>query len=283
MSYWIFKQSVQELYLDEHGRKYVYDNRHSVRVDDGDSFIYLDKRFGGYGFTGHGTVTDVQKREAGVKDSTQSEVKYIYTAKLGDFFQYQPSLDISRAKNEGKENRKALGITNVNKLGWSRSIAQISRDMYTSIIDLAYQRECYIVTPIDGEDYSVRDNWSFVRRRQRIEQFKKAVLLRQGCACAICGTTLRDVLDVAHISRYSTDKKNRANPANGLVLCAYCHRAFDAGVFRLHETGCVSVAHPDLDPVAMAHVSRLSVKARLNLLNGIDIELLRQRQSEEIG
>ncbi|MXZ24444.1 MAG: hypothetical protein F4Y80_06160 [Caldilineaceae bacterium SB0665_bin_21] len=282
MSYWIFKQSEQERYPDEHGRKYVYDNRHSVRVDEGDSFIYLDKRFGGYDFTGHGTVIDVQKRKPKVEESTQAEIKLIYTAEIGDFCQYDPSLDIALTRSEGKKNRTALGIKNVNKLGWSRSVTQISRDMYERIIDLACQRQCYAVTPIDGEDYIVRDDWSFVRRRHRVEQFKKAVLLRQGCACAICGTTLREVLDVAHISRYSTDKKNRANPANGIVLCTYCHRAFDGGVYRLHETGHVSVVYPDLDSVALAHVSSLSPEARLHLLNGIDTELLRQRLLEGI-
>lgn len=281
MTFWIFKLSGQEQYKDEHGQTYVYDNRHSVRVADGDSFIYLDKRSSGYGFTGHGTITKVLMREVEVKDSSQSKIKHIYTAELSDVVQYVRSLDIRPNRSEGRKNRSALGIANVNKLGWSRSIAQISLDMYTSIIDLAYRRQCYVVTPICGKDYTVPDAWSFVRRRHRVKQFKEAVLLRQDFTCAICGTTLREVLDVAHISRYSTDVKNRANPANGIVLCAYCHRAFDGGVFRLHETGCVSVAHPDLDLVALTHASNLSPKERMDLLNGVDTELLRQRQLEE--
>ena len=282
MTFWIFKQSAQEQYPDEPGQRYVYDNRHSVRVNAGDSFVYLDKRFGGYGFTGHGTVTKVLMRTAEVADSGQSKISRIYTAELGDFVQYVRSLDIRSASVEGRRNRASLDITDVNKLGWSRSIAQISSDMYTSIVDLAYRRHCIALVPLEGEDYAVPDAWSFVRRRHSVERFKQVVLLRQGFACAICGTTLREVLDVAHISRYSTDMKNRANPANGIGLCAYCHRAFDGGVFRLYETGVVSVAEGlDLDPVALAHVSSLSTEARLKLINGINIELLRQRQLEE--
>ena len=58
--------------------------------------------------------------------------------------------------------------------------------------------------------------------------------------------------------------------------------AFDGGVFRLYETGVVSVAEGlDLDPVALAHVSSLSTEARLKLINGTNTELLRQRQLEE--
>ena len=282
MAFWIFKQSEQEQYPDEPGRTYVYDNSHSVKVAAGDYFVYLDKRLGGYGFMGHGTVTKVLMKALTNTDSNRSRINRIYTAELGDFVQYVRSLDIRRARIEGRQNRAALGITDVNKLGWSRSIAPISPDMYTSIIDLAYRRHCIALAPIDGEDYSVPDTWSVVKNRHRVEQFKQAVLLRQGFTCAICGTTLREVLDAAHISRYSTDIKNRANPANGIGLCAYCHRAFDGGVFRLCETGAVSVAHPDPDPVALAHGSGLTPEARLNLLNGIDTELLRQRQSEEI-
>ena len=282
MTFWIFKQSEQEQYPDEPGQRYVYDNRHSVRVTAGDSFVYLDKRSGGYGFTGHGTVTRVLMEVSGPAEPGQPKISRIYTAELGDFVQYARALDIHPASVEGKRNRASLGITDVNKLGWSRSIAQVSPDMYTSIVDLAYRRHRIALAPIDGEDYAVPDAWSLVRKRHSVERFKLVVLLRQGFACAICGTTLREVLDVAHISRYSTDMKNRANPANGIGLCAYCHRAFDGGVFRLYETGVVSVAEgPDLDSVALAHVSSLSAEARLNLLNGIDTELLRQRQSEE--
>ena len=282
MTFWIFKQSEQEQYPDEPGRTYVYDNRHSVRVAVGDSFVYLDKRFGGYGFAGHGTVTKVLMRTIEVADSSQPKVNSIYTAELGDFVEYVRSLDIAPARTEGKRNRAALGITDVNKLGWSRSIAQISPDMFTSIVDLAYRRHCIALAPINDEEHAVPDAWSFVRRRHSVERFRQVVLFRQGSACAICGTTLREVLDVAHISRYSTDMKNRANPANGIGLCVYCHRAFDGGVFRLHETGIVSVGKgSNLDPVALAHVSSLSVEARLKLLNGIDAEFLRRRLPEE--
>ena len=279
MTFWIFKQSEQEQYPDEPGRTYVYDNRHSVRVAAGDVFVYLDKRTRGYGFTGHGVVTRVLMKASGYADRSQTKINRTYTAELGDFVQYARPLDIRSGSVEGKRNRTSLGIRDVNRLGWSRSIAQVSREMYSSIVDLAYGRRCIAVAPPGAQDYAVLDAWSFVRRRHSVERFKEAVLARQGFVCAICGTTLREVLDVAHISRYSTDVKNRANPANGIGLCAYCHRAFDGGVFRLYANGVVSVAD-DLgsDPVVLVHLSSLSVDARRRLLKGVDIELLRHRQ-----
>ena len=278
MTCWIFKLSEQEQYADQQGQTYVYDNRHSVRVAAGDSFVYLDKRSGGYGFSGHGTVTQVlvEKTEAG--ELGQPRLSRVFTAELGDFVKYIRPLDIRPASAEGKRNRASLGITDVNKLGWSRSIAQVNPYIYVSIVDLAYRRSCIEIAPLDTQDFTVPDVWSHVRRRHSLETFRRTVLLRQGFACAICGTTLREVLDVAHISRYSTDVKNRANPANGIGLCAYCHRAFDGGVFQLHENGAVSVRDGlESDAVAMAHLSNLSVEARLRLLEGIDSELLRRR------
>ena len=94
MTCWIFKQSEQEQYPDQPGQTYVYDNRHSVRVTAGDSFVYLDKRGGGYGFTGHGIVTQVLTTTQATAELGESKVSRIYTAELGDFVQYVRSVDI---------------------------------------------------------------------------------------------------------------------------------------------------------------------------------------------
>ncbi len=278
MTHWIFKLSEQEHYPDDPGRTYVYDNRHSIRVSVDDYFVYLDKRGGRYGFTGHGIVTNVLTSSNDTAKLQRIRIDRVYTAVLGDFIEYIKPLDIRPTSVEGRKNRSALGISDVNKLGWSRSVAQLNPGVYEQIVELAYRRRCIAIVPPDSLDYVVPDTWSYVKRRHSVERFKQTVLLRQGFACAICGTTLREVLDVAHISRYSTDVENRANPANGIGLCAYCHRAFDGGAIRLHENGVVSVSDGvDADPVALAHLSNLTAETRLLLLNGVDPELLRQR------
>lgn len=256
----------------------MYDNRHSVQVTKNDSFVYLDKRNGGYGFSGHGVVENILIRSPKPSESQSPRISRIYTAELTDYVQYVRTLDIRPASVKGKRNRSRLGITDVNKLGWSRSVAQISEVMYRQIVDLAYRQKCIANIPEDSPDYEVPDAWSFVRRRHNLEWFRETVLRRQNYTCAICGTTLKEVLDVAHISQYSTDVKNRANPANGIGLCAFCHRAFDAGAFQLSDKGVVSIAD-DLEPdeVTTAHLSSLSVAKRIQLLNGIDKDLLRKR------
>ena len=101
---------------------------------------------------------------------------------------------------------------------------------------------------------------------------------RQNRKCAVCGTTMQEVLDVAHISNYSSDIKNRANPANGIGLCSYCHRAFDKGVFVIRNDGWVYPTRDiEGDPIAKAHLRGLSQAGRRRLLAGVDKEFLSER------
>ena len=126
----------------------------------------------------------------------------------------------------GKLNRSRLGIIDLNRLGWSVSIASIPQTRFEQILDFAYAKSDVSLDPLEPDDYEVPDAYSLVKRRHSLERFKAKVLDRQNHTCAICGTTIREVLDVAHISTYAGDPKNRANPANGIGTWSYCHRAF---------------------------------------------------------
>lgn len=278
MTQWIFKLSNQDLYLDEPGQRYSFDNTHSVHVTADDSFIYLDKRENLYAFTGHGLVKRVSSRTPRTPEMRHPRVNRVYAASLSDFVQYSSPLDIRANSQDGLKNRAALGIKDVNKLGWSISISRLHPAMYDHIVGLAYQLGNITIGTIDDSEYEVPDTWSPVRTRHRIEEFKKTVLSRQNYTCAICGTKIRRVLDVARISSYATDAKNRANPANGIGLCAYCHRAFDNGIFNLREDGSVlTISDIEADPIARAHLSNLSFGSRRNLIEGVDKDLLRKR------
>ena len=278
MAHWIFKLSDQEVYPDEIGVKYVYDNRHSIHVATRDSFLYLDKRGGRYSFNGHGDIVGVSSRKPTPQESVTPKVRRIYSAQLGEYVRYSSPLDIRSNSIQGKLNRSKLGIIDVNRLGWSGSIASIPQTRFEEILDLAYAESVVSLDLLELDDYEVPDTYSLVKRRHSLESFKAKVLGRQNHTCAICGTTMKEVLDVAHISSYAGDPKNRANPANGIGLCSYCHRAFDGTVFTVHEDGEVFAAR-DLgnDAIAKAHLSGLSSGGRVKLLAGIDKKLLRKR------
>ena len=155
--------------------------------------------------------------------------------------------------------------------------------MLERIIEHAYRARIVEVPEPELSDHKVLDTWSFVRTRHNQERFKETVLNRQNHMCAVCGTTLREVMEVAHVSTYASDIQNRANPANGIGLCAFCHRAFDRKVFLLTERGEVLYRSGlKWDQMAEAHMAGLSEDARLRLLDGVDKGFLRMRLSESL-
>ena len=80
-----------------------------------------------------------------------------------------------------------------------------------------------------------------------------------------------EVLEVAHISPYSSDKKNRANPANGIALCALCHKAYDNQVLRIAPDAHVEVQGSMAnDSISQLHVLGLDRTDRTQLLRGLD-------------
>jgi putative restriction endonuclease len=74
-----------------------------------------------------------------------------------------------------------------------------------------------------------------LRARPNQQRFKFDVLARYGAACAVCDLDVPEVLDAVHI--VDKGKLGTDDPANGLVLCATHHRAFDRGLFCIEPAG----------------------------------------------
>jgi putative restriction endonuclease len=73
-----------------------------------------------------------------------------------------------------------------------------------------------------------------VRLVQRF--FRDAVLSSYNFSCAICKLSLTMMLNASHIIPWSVDKIRRADPRNGLSLCAFHDRAFDKGLITVDES-----------------------------------------------
>ncbi len=96
------------------------------------------------------------------------------------------------------------------------------------------------------------DPGRFVERltRDRQSAFRRSVLGAWRGRCAITGCAIEQIIEAAHIERFSN---NRAHvPGNGIPLRADLHRLFDAGLLRLrpdHNKIVVelhpSISHPD--------------------------------------
>jgi hypothetical protein len=183
MNYWIFKVSDQSAYPDRPGREYVYDNTHSVRVAEGDEFLYLEKAGAKYGLTGAGAVSRVTRRAASTKEQHSAKVDRIFTAHLVDVVWFASRFDLGIRTSAGRRNRRGVGLpADLNSIGWSISMPRIDRELFVRLLDAALR-----VSPLQGgeldevckTDWRVDDSWSLVRRRSRMEAFRTAVLASQ--------------------------------------------------------------------------------------------------------
>src|SRR5262249_19206729 len=77
-----------------------------------------------------------------------------------------------------------------------------------------------------------------------------------GPTCAVCGQSVLDLLDAAHIG--TKKDKGCDDPRNGLVLCANHHRAFDAGWFAVKPGTfeiCYKAAGPNASDLQITYTS----------------------------
>ena len=104
--------------------------------------------------------------------------------------------------------------------------------------------------------------------------FVNDVFDRHGSVCVVCGTNVPGMVDAAHISPYAADEKNRANPANGICVCTYCHRALDRRLIAIAPSGDLLVASHITDTIALAHFTAVDAYTRRKWLRGVDEKFL---------
>jgi predicted restriction endonuclease len=144
-----------------------------------------------------------------------------------------------------------------------------------SILDLA-EIEDIVPASNNLEDFNVPDSWGITKIRGALKRFSDPVLRRSNSKCVICGTSLPGLVEAGHIIPYASDHNNRANPANGIALCKYCHCAFDLRLIAIQNDGELLVA-PSIDKgdkIAALHFSRVDKKERLVWLQGVDHNFL---------
>jgi putative restriction endonuclease len=80
--------------------------------------------------------------------------------------------------------------------------------------------------------------------RTRLVQtfFRDAVLASYNYRCTICDLGLLELLNASHIIPWSRNVERRADPRNGLALCAIHDRAFDRGLLTISESFSVLIS-----------------------------------------
>ncbi len=83
--------------------------------------------------------------------------------------------------------------------------------------------------------------------------FRDTVLASYNFNCALCRMSLPAMLNASHIIPWAADKQRRADPRNGMCLCALHDRAFDRGLITVCEDFKIAVSREIKTP----HASKL--------------------------
>ena len=136
---WVFKIGPNQIYPDVRAKSYVYNNRHSMKVQAGDHFLYLEK-YGRYGFlfSAFGRIESLTERSPTPEESKdRPRLHTVFTANLKDVLTFEKPVDISPTE-EGQANRQQIGFSrNINDDGLSRSVCRIRASQAEKILALA--------------------------------------------------------------------------------------------------------------------------------------------------
>lgn len=86
------------------------------------------------------------------------------------------------------------------------------------------------------------DRIAEVRIRTVQSFFRTVVLSAYNSTCAVCSVDIECLLIASHIIPWSVDVTRRADPTNGLSLCALHDRAFDSGLFTVDDSLVIHIA-----------------------------------------
>lgn len=150
--------------------------------------------------------------------------------KLVNFASFDPvhqSRQISGLKNASRADREIWNEFNAN----SEELAFESQQALQNLEHKNIVEETEIELPT-GETEKKR----LVRTRLVQGFFRDAVLSSYEFKCAICNLDLPELLSASHIIPWSKNVARRADPRNGLSLCALHDRAFDRGLLSLNDS-----------------------------------------------
>lgn len=139
--------------------------------------------------------------------------------------------------------RNVSGLANASKLD-----KEVWDEFHENWESLAYESELAVrqlcekkgVTSVDDTFHPPIHLGATTRTaevRVRLVQtfFRRAVLASFDEKCAFCGLDSPDMLNASHIIPWSKNTMRRADPSNGLCLCALHDRAFDRGFVTVSD------------------------------------------------
>ncbi len=103
-----------------------------------------------------------------------------------------------------------------------------------------------------------------VLRKARLVQgfFRRAVLTAYGETCAMCRIGYPEIIIASHIIPWSRNERRRADPTNGLALCAFHDKVFDRGFVSIDST----------NRILLSDRARVHAPSRMHQVGLLDIE-----------
>lgn len=147
--------------------------------------------------------------------------------KLSNFASFDPA----------HKKRKVKGLRNVSSLDralWREFEA--TPNLVAEQSEEAFNRLALSPTLIEPEvTLPSGPTERLLSRPMRLVQsfFRRSVLASYEYKCSFCGLDVRQVLIASHIIPWNVSEELRADPRNGLCLCALHDRAFDRGLMTV--------------------------------------------------
>lgn len=151
--------------------------------------------------------------------------------KLVNFASFDPvqqARQIRGLANASRADREIWNEFNANPEKLAFESQQVLQGFISENVEVT-EKEIYFPT---GPTESTRT----VRTRLVQGFFRDAVLSSYNFRCAICELDLPELLSASHIIPWSKNIERRADPRNGLSLCAIHDRAFDRGLLAIGDT-----------------------------------------------
>ena len=139
-----------------------------------------------------------------------------------------------------QQSRKIRGLSNSSRADreiwdeFNTNPEQLAFESQRTVLRFANEKRKFseVEIPIpSGPTESTR----LVRTRLVQGFFRDAVLSSYEFKCAICSFDLPELLSASHIIPWSSNVERRADPRNGLALCAIHDRAFDRGLLAIGD------------------------------------------------
>ena len=125
-------------------------------------------------------------------------------------------------------------------------------DDENQIDEEALQVEVEAIQAIQSQSYFVDDKQSTTTVRYKQKVFADQVKLNYQYRCAMCGIRTKEFLISSHIIPWSKRKDTRLDPSNGICLCSFHDKAFDAGYLTVNDNYLIEISNTSSSDIILA-------------------------------